>query len=117
MGAIFEFSALENPEYQISSKSDNFSFRSLLGGPTPQKKLCFLAKKNFGAKFWCYFWTQHLRKALETDLQQNRITIWCWLKSAYSPKKYAKNFSKNYTMLNYIEGETTLLFCTFDKTQ
>ena len=25
--------------------------------------------------------------------------------------------AKNYTVLNYIEGGTTLLFCTFDKTQ
>ena len=27
-----------------------------------------------------------------------------------------KILDKNYTMLNYIEGGTTLLFCTFDKT-
>ena len=28
-----------------------------------------------------------------------------------------KNFNENYTMVNYIEGGTTLLFSTFDKTQ
>ena len=57
-------------------------------------------------------------KRLEADLQQNRITIRCWLKSAYLPKKkYAKNLAKNYTMVNYIKRGRTLLFSTFDKTQ
>ena len=28
-----------------------------------------------------------------------------------------KMLAQNYNMLNYIEGGTTLIFCTFDKTQ
>ena len=57
-------------------------------------------------------------KGTRNDLQQNRTIIRCWLKSAYLPKKkYAKILDKNHTMLNFIEGGTTLLFCSFDKTQ
>ena len=34
----------KTPGYQISSKSDNFSFRSFFGGPTPKKPKFFLVK-------------------------------------------------------------------------
>ena len=40
-----------------------------------------------------------------------------WKLAKKVPKKLWNIFNENYTMVNLIEGGTTLLFSTFDKTQ
>ena len=81
MDTIFEISTLENPGYQISSNSDNFSFWSLFGGSAP-KKHKFFGQKMFRTKFWPHIRTEHIRKPLYTKFQQNRMKFENWVKSA-----------------------------------
>ena len=80
---------------QISSKSDNFSFRSLFGGSAP-KKHKFFGQKKFGPKFWPHIRTWHIRKPLYTKFQLHRMTFENWLKVA---KKCLKRMQKFLTKI------------------